>query len=351
MIEVLPALTRLVLALHRSFEPPLLQIATAAESGLSLLSLDADEAVAKELHRVRDLCAHLDELLLKLATFAGQRPFSLDPLSLDSWLAEVQPTLAVSLGPQTVLKIVPAAPTTIVVADRHLLLHALLLLLDNTRWAAATSVAVETAERDDPKTGSRFGVLRVVDDGSGMSPALCSLALQPFVSTRATALGMGLSEVYGIARQARGRIVITSEPGEGSTVEVWLPLASAPSSTPRAARATILLVEDEALVRRSIRHILEGAGYRVLEASSADEARRIIAGDQPVDVMITDVVMPDANGVELVRELSSRTVPIKALLMSGYSAEVLDLPPDIPLAQKPFRNKELLELIDKLLRT
>jgi two-component system, cell cycle sensor histidine kinase and response regulator CckA len=207
--------------------------------------------------------------------------------------------------------------------------------------------------------------LSVSDTGTGMTHEVATRAFEPFFTTKATGegTGLGLATVFGIVTQAGGDVSIISEVGRGTTVDVHLPatLDAAPESTnsqpaapPLACGETILLVEDEAVVREPVRRMLARAGYAVLEASSTDEALEIVRGlTCSVELLVTDVVMPGRSGKELADEMHTLTPATKVLFMSGYSENVIvhhGVPDDgLDLIEKPFSTDDLLRRVRKVL--
>jgi len=200
----------------------------------------------------------------------------------------------------------------------------------------------------------------VADTGTGIAPEIMAHLFEPFFTTKSAThgTGLGLATVYGIVKQAGGRVDVDTEPGKGSAFHVLLPCVDAqdvPSSAgtreaPPLATGTetILLVEDEPAVRAFLSELLAEAGYRVREAGSAHEAEVAWAGGQGVDLVLTDVVLPDRNGRELYESLSAKRPGLRVLFMSGYTDdEVLrrGLPEGIPLVRKPMRPDELLRTI------
>jgi two-component system cell cycle sensor histidine kinase/response regulator CckA len=183
--------------------------------------------------------------------------------------------------------------------------------------------------RDD---GIEAVQLTVADNGLGMPPEIQARAFEPFFTTKEVGRGsgLGLATVYGIVEQAGGRIELESSPGQGTTFRIRLPGAGkeqAPGTATTTARGghgseTILLVEDEAPVRAIARRVLSAAGYQVLEAADAVQARRL-AGEHAgrIDLLITDVIMPGTRGPELAEELVGREPGLRVLFISGYSPD------------------------------
>jgi two-component system, cell cycle sensor histidine kinase and response regulator CckA len=204
------------------------------------------------------------------------------------------------------------------------------------------------------------------DTGVGIARELLPRVFEPFFTTRdpATASGLGLSTVYGIVKQTGGNIWVYSEPNLGTTFKLYFPVEAAhvaeekATTTPRRevlrGSETILLVDDTDMVRRLARDVLSTAGYRVLEAGGADEALQV-AGNQPdpIDLLVTDVVMPGRNGIELADRLRVARGELPVLYISGYTdmAIVRDglLSQEVAFLQKPFTPDDLLRKVRQVL--
>ncbi len=208
--------------------------------------------------------------------------------------------------------------------------------------------------------GSRPGayvVLRVTDDGVGMDSHTLHHVFEPFFTTkeRGRGTGLGLATVYGVVKQSDGYIWVNSRPGHGTTFEIALPrvgaavevVAEVPAlATSRPVGETVLLVEDEAALRRMTRETLEGEGYRVLEADGPVEALAIGSTHPgPIEVMLTDVVMPGMNGRELASRLAAQRPGMRVVYTSGYPDDALGrqgvLDRDTPFLPKPFTREGL----------
>jgi CheY-like chemotaxis protein len=196
--------------------------------------------------------------------------------------------------------------------------------------------------------------LSVADTGAGMDQATVVRAIEPFFSTKGIGkgTGLGLSMVHGLANQLGGALDIKSYLGVGTKFELWLPASSEeavamekPSShaLPDVV-GTVLLVDDEELVRMSTADMLSELGFRVVGASSAQEALRRLDEVTDFSLIVTDHLMPGMTGLELVRTLKERGITVPALVVSGY-AEVEDLAPDLALLVKPFRQADLAHQI------
>lgn len=215
-------------------------------------------------------------------------------------------------------------------------------------------------------TPGRYVRLSVRDTGSGMSPTVRLHLFEPFFTTkeRGKGTGLGLATVYGIVKQSGGYIDVASEEGTGSTFNIYLPRVEgpleappdAPEMLPEAVRsgATVLLVEDEAPVRRLGRRVLEAGGFTVLEAASGEEGLRIaIDHDGPLDLVLTDVVMPGLSGAEMVRRLQRYRTDFATMYCSGYTDEAIArhgvLSPGENFLQKPFTPEYLLAAVRRVL--
>ena len=239
---------------------------------------------------------------------------------------------------------------------------------DGGRLTVTTANLQLTATDDARGNGVRPGAyvtLSVSDTGVGMDVPTQARIFDPFFTSKASGkgTGLGLSTVYGIVEQSGGHIEVESAPGQGATFTIFLPrhtgtLAATAGPTDRRSfprgTETLLLVEDEAAVRSSARRLLERHGYTVIEARHGAEALRIIeAGDRAVDLVITDVVMPEMGGRELVERLRTRHPGVKVLFMSGYSERAVAsdgvMPPGTGFVEKPFTIEQLTRRTRELL--
>jgi CheY-like chemotaxis protein len=227
------------------------------------------------------------------------------------------------------------------------------------------SVTIETADaalenssfHKESIVKGRYMMLAISDTGNGMTKETQGRLFEPFFTTKETGkgTGLGLSTTYGIVKQSKGYIWVYSELGLGTTFKVYLPQADRTIPLPapgpvvalpvKRASETVLLVEDEAGVRRLSRRILENAGYRVLEAANGDDAEKAFARQgTSIDLVITDVIMPGCGGPELLGRLQLHAPALKVLYMSGYTeqsaAHQAGLGRGLPFVQKPFTASE-----------
>jgi len=211
-----------------------------------------------------------------------------------------------------------------------------------------------------------YVMLSVSDTGVGMTPEVRERVLEPFFTTKekGKGTGLGLSTVYGIVKQSGGNIWIYSEPGQGSTFKIYLPRVeeeiisyqpSVVSPKTEHGSETILLVEDEKMVRTLALTILKRQGYNVLDAENGDEAIRIVQehNGKPIDLLLSDVIMPGMNGRQLWEHLRAQHPEMRVLFMSGYTDETIlnegALPPGIEYIHKPFPPDALVKKVRSML--
>jgi CheY-like chemotaxis protein len=224
--------------------------------------------------------------------------------------------------------------------------------------------AVAAAAIPDAKQG-HYVLLAVNDSGIGMTPTVRAHIFEPFFTTKGPGqgTGLGLATVYGIVKQSGGFITVESESGSGTTFQIYFPVVEFGASAERAASGrkllahgteTILLVEDEDAVRSMVRVALQRAGYVLLEASRGTEALRVASEHAgAIHLVMTDVVMPEMSGRELVERLAPRRPDIKVLYLSGYTDDAVVrhgvLRADVAFLQKPFTMSALTNKVREVL--
>jgi PAS domain S-box-containing protein len=303
-------------------------------------------------------------LVQRLLAFARRQPLQPVAVDLGGLVEGMRELVASTVGPRVRVETDVERGLPPVRADVNQLEMAILNLAVNARdampdggtlriEAGTQGVRPATLSRD-----GRYARLAVADTGTGMDELTLARAVEPFFSTKGVGrgTGLGLSMVHGLASQLGGAMEIQSRAGQGTTIALWLPLAEAKDAGDAdalgtdpalAATGTVLLVDDEELVRASTSQMLAELGFAVTEASSAAEALALIDGGFAPDLVVTDHLMPGMTGTELVRVLRRRALRVPALLISGY-AEDVGLAADLPRLTKPFRQAELAAAIGAL---
>jgi PAS domain S-box-containing protein len=301
----------------------------------------------------------------QLLAFSRRQALETEVLDLGAVVRDLGGMLGQLLPRSVELRLPPAGATAYVCASRAQLEQIVVNLTLNGRDAMPTGGTLTLRVRTGGAGDRGRAVLEVHDTGHGMSPEVCSRAFEPFFTTKRNGqgTGLGLATVYGLVAQFRGHIDIESAEGVGTTVTVAFPLAAgAPSPSPgRAAEpraagsARILLVEDEPAIRRLTRRALERAGYEVVEAPHGAAALGVLRAGAAVDLLLTDVAMPELSGVELAREAAALRPALPVILMSGYaelsgvsrdaSGTLAGVESDAGFIEKPFPMERLLTLV------
>jgi CheY-like chemotaxis protein len=276
------------------------------------------------------------------------------------------------LGEDIEIEIRPTTPLGSVKADPGQIEQVLMNLVVNARDAMPTGgkITIETAHAEMDESyvsrhaGTRPGqyVLLVVSDtGCGMDENIKSQIFEPFFTTKAAGqgTGLGLSTVYGIVKQSEGYILVYSETGKGTTFKIYFPrvrekaearlLPHEVSEPPRGSE-TILVVEDDKTLREITVKLLQDGGYQVVEAKDADDALRILAASEPdINLLLTDVIMPNKSGAELAKQAKEGHRELRTLFMSGYTGDLVGrqgvLTEEASFLEKPFTRRSLLSKV------
>jgi PAS domain S-box-containing protein len=305
-------------------------------------------------------------LVQRLLAFARRQPLQTTAVDVARLVDGMVGLLGSTLGPTIDVRVDLANDLPPANADPNQLEMALLNLAVNARDAMPdggelTIVARRDTIRARHLSGARPGHyvrLCVGDTGAGMDEVTLRRATEPFFSTKGVGkgTGLGLSMVHGLAAQLGGGLAIESEPGRGTTIELWLPISAvviggeeqdyAPPPVVKA-RGIALLVDDEELVRMSTADMLVDLGYEVIEANSAEEALALLHDGLQPSLVVTDHLMPGMSGAQLARTLKADRAGLPVLIVSGY-AEAEGIDPDVARLTKPFRNAELAEILSTL---
>jgi len=302
------------------------------------------------------------DLVGQLLAFSRKQTLEYKPLSLNDTILDFEKLLRRTIREDIDLRIIASPGIRTIRADIGQIIQVIMNLSVNAQDAMPNggTLTLETGitELDESYVadhpGSKAGhyvMLAVSDSGCGMDEKTREHIFEPFFSTKGDlGTGLGLSTVYGIVKQHEGNIWVYSEPGEGTTIKVYLPVAEGlpgkpqPAEKPRTEMAgseTILVVEDNNQVRVLADNILKRQGYNLLLAENGTEALALLAVNKgAVDLILTDVVMPDMNGRDLFSKVSQQYPHVRVLYMSGYTNEVIAqrgvLDPGVSFIQKPF---------------
>jgi signal transduction histidine kinase/ActR/RegA family two-component response regulator len=329
-----------------------------------------NRAASEELQEIDKAATRAAALTHKLLAFSRKQIMQPRVINPNSVVAGMEELLRRLIGEDIQLVTVLGSAVGKVLADSNQIEQVIMNLVVNARDAMPKGgrIVIETR---NISVGADFRSLRpgayvsvtVTDTGHGMEQQTAARVFEPFFTTKeiGKGTGLGLSTVYGIIEQSGGTVTVQSAPGAGATFRVYLPVADA-AEEPQASEqhaaavatlpATVLLVEDEAALRRLISTALAAAGYRVLQAANGDEAMALASGPHRIDLLLTDVVMPGISSPDRVGRLRANRPDCAVLYISGYDNELIDLKTlertDSFLA-KPFTPRSLLTRISELL--
>lgn len=304
----------------------------------------------------------------RLLAFARQQPLDTRPVDVNEHVRSLEDLLARTIGERITLQLELASRPAIALVDPVQLESAVLNLVINARDALPQGghIWVKTYaswSHGDPKLADGpYVAVSVRDDGSGIEPALIDKVFDPFFTTKplGQGTGLGLSTIYGFTRQSGGHANIRSVPRQGTEVTLMLPasdVAAAAKATPlppgqRGAGEHVLIVEDMASVRTSVVEVLVDAGYRCSQAETIEQALQQLEHDPSIELLLTDVGLPDMNGRELADHARTYRAELPVLFMTGYAETALDrqafLGEGMDMLIKPF---QIGELLDKVRRT
>ncbi|WP_452029497.1 response regulator [Azospirillum palustre] len=312
-------------------------------------------------------------LTQSLLSFARRQTLMPEPTDLGDLLTGMSSLLERSLGGQisVTIQVPPGLPAALI--DRAQLESAILNLAINARDAmpggGRLSLTASVAKIGDGETGSSvagpaelrpgtYVAIRVADTGTGIDPSVLPHVFEPFFTTKPLdkGSGLGLSMVQGMATQSGGGVHIDSILGGGTAITLYLPSVAAVTGRParmaadveRGEGRTVLLVEDDAIVRMGTMALLESQGHHVIEAESGETALALLQEGAEIDALVTDFAMPGMNGAEVVRTVRTLRPGLPALIVTGY-ADTPDLGEAVRLLRKPFSPNQIAEQLAAML--
>jgi PAS domain S-box-containing protein len=345
---------------------------------LALDDLPGNSPLRDDLDEIRKAAERSANLTRQLLAFARKQTVEPRILDLNETITSMLKMLQRLIGEDIDLLWKPGARLALVRIDPGQVDQVLANLVVNARDAIGHQngkVTIETANArfDEEYCADHAGfipgeyvMLAVSDDGCGMDEETRANIFEPFFTTKATGqgTGLGLATIYGITKQNDGFVNVYSEPGKGSTFRIYIPALGAESrqedgastlnTAPVGGNENILIVEDEAAILNMARAMLTPLGYNILTASTPSEALRVARDCEcKIDLVITDVVMPEMNGRDLAEQMQALYPGLKNLFMSGYTANVIAhqgvLDKGVNFIQKPFSQKDLAEKVRKVL--
>ncbi len=371
--QKMESIGRLAGGVAHDFNNILTAILSYAE--LSLMKLPEHDPLRGHLISIQEASEKAATLTHQLLAFSRRQVLEMKVVDLNDVIRGLAKMLTRMIGEDMPLELRTGATASFVRADEGQIEQVLMNLAVNARDAMPSGgrLVIETADANpddavlkaqgvaDP---GQYVMLSVTDSGAGMSAEVRERIFEPFFTTKelGRGTGLGLATVYGIVKQHGGHIIVDSEPGKGTIFRILLPLTAGPGPQQAAEPSgplpegteTLLVVEDDELVRGLIDEVLAPLGYRVLTTASGDEALKT-SDSFPghVDLLLTDVVMPGMNGRQLAEIMRTRRPGIKVLFMSGYTQDALStqgiLEPGVALIHKPLRAGTLARQIRQVL--
>ncbi|MBO9392498.1 PAS domain S-box protein [Caldilinea sp.] len=345
---------------------------------MALLQLDATSPIRHHLLEIYRAAQRAAELTRQLLGFARRQVIEPRPLDLNAAIEELLPMVRGMLGEAIELRWEPAPNLDLVYMDPAQVAQIVMNLCLNARDAITgigqISITTGRAVLDEAYAALHadvrpgvYSVLTISDTGKGMTPEVLEHIFEPFFTTKemGRGTGLGLATVYGIVQQNQGHIAVHSAPGVGTSIQIFLPFHQGTQSAPSDRfepvqisadnkRWTILLVEDEPAVLKSVGETLRRLGHHILMAGTPSAALHIAEQHkEAIDLLLSDVVMPEMDGPTLVRQLRESYPALRVLFVSGYPAHLIAyrglLPEDTHFLRKPFTIQELVNAIQQAL--
>ena len=373
--QKMDAVGRLAGGVAHDFNNLLTVIQANAEFAMSPNESEADRR--RDIEEIKKTADHAARLTRQLLTFSRKQTVTPTHLDLNEAISGMLAMIQRLIGDNIEVVTVPGSDLSSIWADPGQIQQVLLNLAVNARDAMPEGgvLRLETANVavGEGYVGAASGaippghyvMLAVQDTGVGMTEEIRTRVFEPFFTTKkpGQGTGLGLSTVYGIVKQAGGHIWVYSEPGMGTAFKVFFPpyrgdgsdvaVTGSYRASNEDAHGHLLVVEDDGSVRTAVVRALRGAGYQVTEARNAEEALAVLASDEIVDMMITDMVMPGMPGVELLTEARARRPRLPAIVLSGYSGqpsnEMWRVPDHAVFVEKPVSPADLIRRVGQML--
>ncbi|WP_223414349.1 MULTISPECIES: PAS domain-containing sensor histidine kinase [unclassified Pseudomonas] len=307
-------------------------------------------------------------LTQRMLAFARRQELKTESVEIPTLVEGITGLLRSSLGPSVALETRFTETIEPVWADKNQLELAVLNLATNARDAMPHGGKLLISARPEdagdhssltPMTG-RYVCLSINDTGEGMDDATLAVAMDPFFTTKGVGkgTGLGLSMVHGFIEQLGGRFILKSQKGKGTTAELWIPVATQGSiakpaqeeAAPPVPRLCVLVVDDDSLVLTSTCLLLEDLGHQVISAVSGAQALTVLDSEQVIDLVITDMAMPQMNGAQLAQAIRSIRPDLPIILATGYAERLEGFATRLPRLSKPFTQLNLVEIIASTLR-
>ena len=354
---------------------------TAMMGNLELLQVRLERGKLDEaerfIHAAQGAGRRAASLTQRLLAFSRRQTLDPKPTNVNRLIAGMEDLLRRTVGPTADIKVVGAAGLCPAIIDATQLESAILNLCINARDAMPNGgrITIETANKLLDEWGARardlppgrYLSICVTDTGTGMSPETIERAFEPFYTTKpiGQGTGLGLSMIYGFARQSGGQVRIYSEQGQGTTICIYLPRYAgdavmseeeeAITATAAASGQTILVVDDEAAIRHLIDEVLDGDGFTVIGAADGVAGIKVLQSGAKIDLLITDVGLPNGmNGRQVADAARSLRPGLKVLFITGYAENAAvgngHLEPGMELLTKPFTMRGLSSKVAAMMR-
>jgi two-component system, cell cycle sensor histidine kinase and response regulator CckA len=342
-----------------------------AQTELALSELAAGVNPGEELRAIRDVAIRGSEIVRELMIYAGKETGAVGLVDVSRTVQEMLGLLKVSVSKHSVLETDLGEDLPAVRANAAQLRQILMNLVTNASDAIGDRDGVIRVTTSCVRPGQRtpMGIaggdclqLEVSDTGCGISPQMRAQVFDPFFTTKSAGHGLGLAIVDGIVRSLAGEIHLASEPGKGTTFQIWLPCAEATAgattdNTPaveklpsRSRDALVLVVEDEEPLRQAVTKMLRKTGFEVLEAADGTSGLALLRANRgKIDAVLLDVTIPGASSAEVLAEAAKLQPAMKVILTSAYSQETLAAPMSTlavcGFIRKPFQLGDLVEML------